>query len=297
MARDAARRAFAPDGKVTQPELLTKAGAWLSEARLFVNEMDRASFMMPYGPAYPLATKGRFYLYGWPAPAPAADHPSDAMAPLVWRMFAGMGYEPLSDTDLHPQAGWSIQQTVHLASRDPGTAILYGASEEMGVQAWKLYERRNLDAAWRQAKATISLWEADAEALQKIKERKVGTYYNFDGTVEGFQRIHDYWALNDVAACYFILAKICDEQQNYAEARDYLAKILERFYLAQMWDKRGWFWDPVDTIRMDFADVHPDHYADLVTKIPDIPALPADMVDKPSNLGPYFARAHTTSAD
>jgi hypothetical protein len=111
--------------------------------------------------------------------------------------------------------------------------------------------------------------------------------------VEGYQRIHDYWALNDVAACYFILAKISDEQTNYVEAKGFLEQILGHLYLAQMWDKRGWFWNPVDTIKTDFAELKPDHYDDLMDKIPNIPAIPVDLLDKPSLLEPYFAKSHS----
>ena len=145
--------------------------------------------------------------------------------------------------------------------------------EEMMVQAWKLYERGEKDAAWRQAKATLSLWEEDAHRMQQAKLEKVGTYLPFDNTVASYQAIHDYWALNDVTSCYFILAKIEDAQGNYAEASKLLKKILTDFYLAQMWDKRGWFWNPVDTIHMDFVEADPRHYEPLDDLIPDIPPL------------------------
>ena len=65
--------------------------------------------------------------------------------------------------------------------------------------------------AWRQAKATISLWEDDAHELQAAKIRKVGTYLPFDNTVESYQRIHDYLGFKRChLACYFILGKIAD---------------------------------------------------------------------------------------
>jgi hypothetical protein len=150
---------------------------------------------------------------------------------------------------------------------------LYGASEEMVVWAWKLYEQGDLVGAIRQANATISLWEDDAQKLQKEKLEKVGNYLPFDGTVEGYQSIHDYWALNDVTAAYFILAKIADGQKNYAQASIYFEKILKDFYLAQMWDKRGWFWNPVDSIQEDYIEAHPEQYGTLAASIPAIPPL------------------------
>jgi hypothetical protein len=273
MAQHAVNSAFArPDGK-ERDALLQKASTWLDKAHLYTASMDKAAITAPGGITYPCATTGRFYLYGWPAPQPLEGHLADASAPLTWRMFAGMGFEPLTDTDLRPGAINTVKLYKWRSVRDPGTAILYGASEEMMVQAWKLYEKGDKDGAWRQAKATISLWEDNAHELQASKLKKVGTYLPFDNTVEGYQRIHDYWALNDVAACYFILGKIADEQKNYADASGYFSKILKDFYLAQMWDKRGWFWNPVNTIHDDYIEADEAHYGQLASLIPDIPAL------------------------
>ena len=273
MAQHAVHRAFAgPEGS-DRETLLQKAATWLEKARVYTRAMDQAAIPTPRGIGYPCATTGRFYLYGWPAPRPLEGHLADASAPLVWRLFAGMGYEPLTDTQLRPATALDVKPYPWRPARDPGTALLYGASEEMMVQAWTLYEKGDLDAAWRQAKATISLWEEDAHELEGAKEEKVGTYLPFDGTVEGYQRIHDYWALNDVASCYFVLGKISDQQENYSEASVYFAKILTDFHLAQMWDKRGWFWNPIDTIHNDYIETDEAHYGSLADLIPEIPAL------------------------
>ena len=56
-----------------------------------------------------------------------------------------MGYEPLNDIDLRPGAVSTVKLYKWKSVRDPGTAILYGASEEMMVQAWKLYEKGDVD--------------------------------------------------------------------------------------------------------------------------------------------------------
>jgi hypothetical protein len=273
VGRYAVHQAFLRPEGTERDVWLQKASGWFEEARLYTRSMDQSTVSQPWGTGYPCATAGRFYLYGWPAPQPIRGHLADASAPLVWRLFASLGYEPLSDTQLIPQTAAAVRLFRWRSVRDPGTAILYGASEEMMVQAWKLYERGDMDAAWRQAKATISLWEADAHELEKMKEEKIGTYLPFDGTVAGYQKIHDYWALNDVASCYFVLGKIAQDQKSYAESEEYFAKILKDFHLAQMWDKRGWFWNPVDTIHMDYVEADPEHYGDLDDLIPDIPAL------------------------
>lgn len=268
LARFAVQKAYQSGaGKI---DWLKHAQDWLDTARRYTRYMDDASFAMPYGRAYPCATGGRFYLWGWPAPKSKEEHPSDALAALVWRLYVSMGYEPLSDTFALPDpppAVATIQKTTH----DAGTTLLYGASEEMIVRAWELYEKGSMDDAWRQARATIALWEDAARWLQREKLAKEGdflTYY--PGDVEQMQRIHSYWALNDVAAAYFIIGKIADEQKHYGEARDAFGTILRDFSLAQVWDARGWFWSPVESIAVDFVAPDPAHYGPL------LPLLNAD---------------------
>jgi hypothetical protein len=272
MARYSAVCAFLTSDSARRRGLLNQASQWLDQARLFVEQIDQSSFEMPWGRCYPCATPGRFYVYGWPAPRAAQNHPSDAVAPLVWRLFSGMGYDPLTDKEIAPQRHWSVHLIPIKSFRDPGTPLLYGASEEMTVRAWQLYEQKDYEGAGEQARATIELWEDDAQKLEKLKEKEVGGYLPYDGrSVDQLQRIHDYWALNDVAASYFILAKIEHARRRYDEARKTFALILHKFPLAQMWDKSGWFWNPADSIRMDFAEVDTVHYGSLMAMIPNVP--------------------------
>jgi hypothetical protein len=273
VARDAVHHAFLTPEGPQRAALLNQASGWLEEARIYTKAMDQAAIHLSWGTGYPCATTGRFYLYGWPAPQPLEGHLADASAPLVWRLFAGMGYEPLTDTDLAVHAATHVKALAWRSVRDPGTAILYGASEEMMVQAWKLYDRGEKDAAWRQAKATINLWEEDAKKLEKAKEENFGGYLPFDESIASFQRIHNFWALNDVASCYFILGKIEDEAGHVSEAKDYFSTILHELPLAQMWDKRGWFWNPVQTIQTEYVEARPNDYGSLAAEVPYFPAF------------------------
>ncbi|GEM_PF-1888913 len=272
MAVHAVNQAFElPEGP-QRDRVLGVAEGWLQEAKEYADAMDAAAFRTEAsGVSYPLATRGRFYLFGWPAPQPARDHPANAVAPLAWRIFAGMGYEPLSDTDLKPSGKWYVKKaSYHYETvRDPGTEILYGASEEMSIRAWQLFESGLYDKAWRQSRATIHLWEEDAGRLEARKEKAVGGFLFYDGTVASFQRIHDYWALNDVAASYFVCAEICDREGRYQEAKIIFSHILKDFTLAQIWDKRGWFWTPAETIAEDFIAPFPERYSELMADVPE----------------------------
>ncbi len=274
MARYSIERAFAATDRDESNRFLKQGNAWFQRAKELEQATDKASFQMPWGIAYPCATQGQFYLWGWPAPSPNGNRPSDAVAPLVWRIFSGMGYESLSDTQINPRTSWHVKWVKGPAAKDPGTDLLLGASEEMTVHAWELYEKKEYERATRQAKATIKLWEADAKGLEVLKEKQIGTYLPYNGKVEQLQRIHDFWALNDVAAAYFVLAKIADEEHRTDEAIVLFRKILKDFPLAQLWDKRGWFWNPVTTIQSDYAETRPNEYGSLLALIPEFPAVP-----------------------
>jgi hypothetical protein len=251
-------------------EALALAEEWLTKAKLGVNWMDEAAFRLPWGKTYPCATDGRFYLYGWPAPRGTEKNPSDAVAALVWRTFSGIGFEPLSGSYLNPRFHPHVK-VIKKKFHDPGTDILYGASEEMVVRAWNLYEEKRFGLAYRQAQATINLWEKDAKALQKKKMELEGGYLPYDGEdMAQFQKVHNYWALNDVCAAYFIQGHIEHDRQYYGKAMKIFSIILKEFYLAQMWDKRGWFWDPVNTMQMEFAAGDPQHYGALFDLLPNV---------------------------
>jgi len=160
---------------------------------------------------------------------------------------------------------------VSITYRDPGTPILYGASEEMQVQAWKIFDKGNYDLAIKQAKALIKLWEPDAIGLEKYKESN-GTFISYKpGQRDQLQSIHNYWALNDVAAAYFILGKIADQQHRYDDACQAFGTILTKFPLAQLWSTRGWFWRPLDSIRTEYVYTHPKFYGSLLPLIPIFP--------------------------
>ncbi len=51
-----------------------------------------------------------------------------------------------------------------------------------------------------------------------------------------------YWALNDVATCYFIRAKALQIQGQNEQAKKYAKMVVDEFSYAQCWDKQGWLW-------------------------------------------------------
>src|SRR5438552_15002652 len=129
----------------------------------------------------------------------------------------------------------------------------------MVVQAWQFLDQGDDDHAIQQAQATIQEWSPWALKLQEKKARKLGRLIDYSGLPEQRKQIFSYWALNDVAAAYFILGKAFDHKNNYAQAAGAFQKIALRYPLAQIWDPRGWFWSPLESMQDEYVSRDPRH--------------------------------------
>jgi hypothetical protein len=54
----------------------------------------------------------------------------------------------------------------------------------------------------------------------------------------------EYWALNDVGTCTFILGQALEAEGKTEEALAMYKEVVEKFSFAQCWDPKGWFWRP-----------------------------------------------------
>jgi hypothetical protein len=59
-------------------------------------------------------------------------------------------------------------------------------------------------------------------------------------------KVHDYWALNDVGTSYFIRGEALAKLGRKAEAIAAYKVVRDDLYFAQTWDPKGWFWSPAD---------------------------------------------------
>ena len=159
----------------------------------------------------------------------------------------------------------SLPQNIQLAERKP--AILYGNSEDMTTEAWKALNAGDYEHAIDQAEATIREWSASALYLQQKKMQEIGHLVDFTGDPNERRSIFKYWALNDVAAAYYILGQAQDHQGNYAKASRAFQQVVIHYSLAQIWDPKGWFWSPVDAITNDFVLRDRSHYGWVIPQV------------------------------
>ncbi|MBI4355407.1 MAG: hypothetical protein HY597_03005 [Candidatus Omnitrophica bacterium] len=152
--------------------------------------------------------------------------------------------------------GWLLLGTVAGAEMTTAPAASYDfgdmTSATLAGKAWQALAAQDYAAVEAYTGKCITLYETKAvEQNQSL---------NAPAPKE---RAFDYWALNDVATCYFIRGKAFKEQGKMEAASADFNAILEKLSYGQCWDPKGWFWqvseaakDQLNTLRTsyDFGD-------------------------------------------
>jgi len=245
-----------------------QAAADMQKAEALTRQFDEASLKnYPERSAYPYATPGTFFRYGWGAPKEGDQGPASSLIAGIWRCYAGLGWDPLAGREIGTlvHARVSAPTDVHLAERKP--AVLYGTSEDMTTEAWKALKAGQWDHAVDQAQATIQEWSTAALYLQNKKMQEEGRLVEYSGDPKERKTIFKYWALNDVAAAYYILGQAQDHKGDYAKASRAFQQIVNHYSLAQIWDPQGWFWSPVEAITTDYVLRDRAHYGWVIPQV------------------------------
>lgn len=112
------------------------------------------------------------------------------------------------------------------------------SSQTLAQKAWAALAAKKLDDVKAYAGKCRELYEAKAVEMQKSLTEPAPA-----------DKAHDYWALNDVGTCCFILAKALDNEGKKDEAVKIYKELAEKFAFAQCWDPQGWFWKPAEAAR------------------------------------------------
>ena len=114
-----------------------------------------------------------------------------------------------------------------------GTPYDFGdyTSETLTVKAWGVLGKDDHKGVEIYTKKCIELYEAEAKKQQ-------ASLTEFAPKDKAF----NYWALNDVATCYFILGESLMAEKRYKEAKATFDRVVNDFGFAQCWDPKGWFW-------------------------------------------------------
>ena len=111
-------------------------------------------------------------------------------------------------------------------------------SKKLTDLAWDSLVKGHFHEVHKYADICITLYSEEAKEMQAGLE-------DFPSQKEASR----YWALNDVATCYFIKAKALLDQNQKDEAEEIFHFITKEFPHAQCWEPKGWFWTVADAAK------------------------------------------------
>ncbi|MDD5131373.1 MAG: hypothetical protein PHH44_01805 [bacterium] len=154
----------------------------------------------------------------------------DDLSKQMYKRAAELGFSLCWD----PQGWyWKVGEVAQDKIDLYGTKYSFGdyKSVTLTSNAWQALADKDYKGVDLYCKKCIYLYEDKAKEMQaQITEFPKGSFVPY------------YWALNDVATCYFIMAESYKQQNMVSQAKQYLMTISDQFSFAQCWDKRGWYW-------------------------------------------------------
>ncbi len=120
------------------------------------------------------------------------------------------------------------------------TGIDFGdyTSTTLTVKAWQALDAGNYDEVLVFTRKCIQLYRKTADKMQ--------------GDLDSYalkEKAFDFWALNDLGTCYFIMGEAYLAQKKYTKALESFRTLVDNYFYAQCWDPKGWFWKPAVAAR------------------------------------------------
>lgn len=107
-------------------------------------------------------------------------------------------------------------------------------------KAWEALDKKDLNGVLAYTNECIDLYGEEARTMQEGLDA-----YPKGGEKEVFK----YWALNDVATCYFIQGEAYRKARMRDKANEAYTMLIEKYKYGQCWDPDGWFWKPAQAAK------------------------------------------------
>ncbi|MEM1175855.1 MAG: beta-glucanase precursor [Pseudomonadota bacterium] len=132
-------------------------------------------------------------------------------------------------------AAVSLSGCVSATSPVEPPALDFGdfTSQTLTTQAWLALARGDYQQAISYAEKCAELYETEARKMQASMSEAAAP-----------DKVHDYWALNDVGTSYFIRGEALTKLGRKTEAIASFKVVRDALRYAQAWDPKGWFWRP-----------------------------------------------------
>jgi tetratricopeptide (TPR) repeat protein len=158
-----------------------------------------------------------------------------------------------------PGASDGVAPTVEKAKAVEGVDIgrregaEYDFSDEsvlaLTVKGWEALNKKDEQALLAYTSRCIELYQEEA----RDQQAKLTDFASPD--LRG-----SYEALNNVAACYFMLGEFYKQKKDWDKARENYKKVVDKFYFSQYWDPRGWWWQPGKISKDEIEKIDTGYY-------------------------------------
>lgn len=127
--------------------------------------------------------------------------------------------------------------SLSLAEEPADEGLDYGdyRSVTLMVKGWETLGEGKYEDAVAYTRKCVELYEEEARKMQASLSSKPSS-----------DVVNDYWALNDVGTCYFIMGEALTKLRKNTEALAAFKVVRDDLYWSQAWDPKGWYWAPAD---------------------------------------------------
>ncbi|MBF0618782.1 MAG: tetratricopeptide repeat protein [Candidatus Omnitrophica bacterium] len=113
-------------------------------------------------------------------------------------------------------------------------------------KAWEASAAKNVAAVEAYVAKNLELYGA------KAKEMQAGlTEYPWESP----EKIHSFWALNDIGTSLFVLGDTYRQAGQNGKAKETFQKLVNEYFYAQCWDPQGWFWKPAEAAQQKLVEL------------------------------------------
>ncbi len=129
-----------------------------------------------------------------------------------------------------------------------GLSLDFGNMSSSAIvgKAWEAMAKKDMKSLEAYVKKNLDMYGAKAKEMQaSLKEFPW----------ESPEKIHSYWALNDVGTSLFILGQAYRNEGKNAEALATFKQLAADYGYSQCWDTQGWFWKPAEAAQQQIIEL------------------------------------------
>ena len=172
------------------------------------------------------------------------DKAKAAYQRVVNEFSYGQTYDPASKTFWKPVE--AAQDGLYMIEKNLDLDFGDMTSQTIVRRMWASLEKKNLEAVIAYDMKLERLYGKTAKDMQAPLKK----YPQLPA-----EKIHMYWALNDVGTGMFILGEAYQDAGKKEAAIQAYQKVSSDYFYAQCWDPQGWFWKPADGAQQKLLEI------------------------------------------